>query len=135
MAFTTHIFVFYFLPFFLLVYFSLPHRWRNGWITAASYGFYGWWEPWLVVLLLSATVGNYLCGLMISRPGASERQRFWGCMLAVIFSLGILGAFKYLAFFQTSLNQVLSWFGAGEVRVLRVLLPIGISFYVFKALS
>ena len=48
MVFTTHIFVFYFLPLFLLVYFNLPYRWRNLWITAASYVFYGWWQPWLL---------------------------------------------------------------------------------------
>ena len=48
MVFTTHIFVFYFLPLFLLVYFNLPYRWRNLWITVASYVFYGWWQPWFV---------------------------------------------------------------------------------------
>ena len=52
MVFTTHIFVFYFLPVFLLVYFNLPFRWRNLWITGASYIFYGWWQPWFVCLMM-----------------------------------------------------------------------------------
>ena len=52
MVFTTQIFVFYFLPLFLLLYYNLPYRWRNVWITLASYVFYGWWQPWFVGLML-----------------------------------------------------------------------------------
>jgi alginate O-acetyltransferase complex protein AlgI len=135
MAFTTHIFIFYFLPLFLLVYLCLPGRWRNLWITTASYVFYGWCEPWFALLLLSVTAVNYGCGRLISQPGAGERQRFWGCALAVLLSLGILGYFKYLMFFEANLNHALAWLGASQLRVLRVLLPMGISFYIFKALS
>ena len=54
MVFTTHIFVFYFLPLFLLIYYKLPNQRRNLWITLASYVFYGWWEPWFVLLMLFA---------------------------------------------------------------------------------
>ena len=75
MVFTTHIFVFYFLPLFLLVYFGLPRAWRNLWITVASYVFYGWWEPWFVCLMMFTTVMDFIWGKVITRPGATRAQR------------------------------------------------------------
>ena len=75
MVFTTHLFVFYFLPLFLLIYFNLPYRWRNLWITLASYMFYGWWQPWFVCLMLFTTVLDFAWGKVITRPGATRRER------------------------------------------------------------
>ena len=75
MVFTTHIFVFYFLPVFLLVYFNLPRAWRNLWITVASYVFYGWWQPWFVCLMMFTTVMDFIWGKVITRPGATRAQR------------------------------------------------------------
>ena len=75
MVFTTHIFVFYFLPVFLLVYFNFPYRWRNLWITVASYIFYGWWQPWFVCLMMFTTVMDFIWGKVITRPGATPAQR------------------------------------------------------------
>jgi alginate O-acetyltransferase complex protein AlgI len=62
MVFTSHIFVYYFLPLLLLVYYNLPHRWRNGFLTAMSYAFYGWWNPWFTTLMAATTLVNYWCG-------------------------------------------------------------------------
>ena len=72
MVFTTHIFLFYFLPLFLLVYFALPRGWRNLWITVASYIFYGWWQPWFVCLMMFTTCLDFLWGRFITRPGATH---------------------------------------------------------------
>ena len=69
MVFTTQVFVFYFLPLFLLVYYSLPYGWRNVWITLASYVFYGWWQPWFVGLMLFTTIMDFMWGKVITRPG------------------------------------------------------------------
>jgi alginate O-acetyltransferase complex protein AlgI len=148
MVFSTYIFIFYFLPLVLLGYYALPllakprgggaelvSRARNTWLLLASYVFYGWWNPWFIVLMLFVTVANYVCGMVMARPGASPLQRRVGVTAAVVISLGTLGFFKYVGFFQTNLNQLLSWCGAGGVRVLEITLPVGISFYVFKALS
>jgi len=137
MVFTTYIFVFYFLPLVLLIYYALPQasRWRNGFLLLASYAFYGWWNPWYIFLMLFATVANYACGLVIAKPGASARQRFLGVTAAVVVSLSTLGFFKYFMFFETNLNQVLGLFGAPGFRVLQIALPIGISFYIFHTLS
>jgi alginate O-acetyltransferase complex protein AlgI len=136
-VFTSYIFVFYFLPVVLAGYYALPARsaLRNAWLLAMSYVFYGWWNPWFVLLMLFVTLVNYIGGRLVSRAGASERLRRWNLAVTIIISLGLLGFFKYWVFFQTNLNYVLGWFGQNPLPVWRVILPIGISFYVFHALS
>lgn len=135
MVFTTHIFVFYFLPLFLLVYFNLPYRWRNAWITAASYVFYGWWEPWFVCLMMFTTVMDFLWGRFITQPGATRAQQRFAVAACVVTNLSFLGFFKYYMFSADTLNQLLAAVGAEPFRVLRVVLPIGISFYTFHSLT
>ncbi len=135
MVFSSHIFVFYFLPLVLLVYYNLPYRWRNLFLTIFSYLFYGWWNPWFSLLMLFATAANYLAGLAISRPGASERQRVVAMTMGVAASLAVLGFFKYFMFLENNLNHLLAILGAGALPVLRITLPIGISFFTFQSLS
>jgi alginate O-acetyltransferase complex protein AlgI len=148
MVFTTHIFVFYFLPLVLAVYYALPgmirrfggsaeaqSRARNLWLLLMSYVFYGWWNPWFILLMLFVSVANYVSGQLINRPGATPRQRRFWLTLAIGASLGTLGFFKYFTFFQTNLNQALGWFGSEGVTPLHILLPVGISFYTFQAVS
>ena len=135
MVFTTHIFVFYFLPVFLLVYFNLPFRWRNLCITGASYIFYGWWQPWFVCLMMFTTVMDFIWGKFITRPGATQAQRKLAVLACVLTNLSFLGFFKYYMFSAESLNQLLGLVGAEPFRVLRVVLPIGISFYRFHSLT
>ena len=67
MVFSSHIFLFYFLPLVLLTYFAMPRRGRNVLLTLLSYLFYGWANPFFVVLMASSTVIDYFCGLVISR--------------------------------------------------------------------
>ncbi len=135
MVFTTHIFVFYFLPLFLLVYFNLPYRWRNLAITLASYIFYGWWQPWFVCLMMFTTVMDFIWGKVITRPGATPAQRKLAVAACVVTNLSFLGFFKYCMFSAETLNQLLAAVGAEPFRVLRVVLPIGISFYTFHSLT
>ena len=148
MVFSTYLFLCYFLPLLLAIYYALPamagacgisaealSRARNIWLLCMSYVFYGWWNPWFILLMLLITAANYGCGRFISRAAATQRQRFWGVTLAVIVSLGTLGFFKYFTFFQLNVNEILAQFGLLGVPVLTILLPIGISFYTFQALS
>ncbi|MEK7707345.1 MAG: MBOAT family O-acyltransferase [Verrucomicrobiota bacterium] len=135
MVFTTHIFVFYFLPLFLLVYFNLPYRWRNFWVTIASYFFYGWWQPWFVCLMMFTTVMDFIWGKVITRPGATRAQRKLAVAACVVTNLSFLGFFKYYMFASETLNQLLAIVGAEPFRVLQVVLPIGISFYTFHSLT
>jgi alginate O-acetyltransferase complex protein AlgI len=135
MVFTTHIFVFYFLPLFLLVYYNLPSRWRNLWITLASYVFYGWWEPWFVSLMLFTTVMDFIWGQVITSPGATQAQRKGAVIACVITNLSLLGFFKYYIFAAETLNHLLATVGTRQFAVLQVVLPIGISFYTFHSLT
>jgi alginate O-acetyltransferase complex protein AlgI len=148
MVFTTYLFVFYFLPLILMVYYALDGLSRqvgasdgrtcmvlNTFLVLASYLFYGWWNPWFIFLMLGITVVNYVCGRWIALPGISRSKRAWVATSAIVVSLATLGFFKYFVFFESNLNQVLGWLGAGTVRVLAITLPIGISFYTFHALS
>src|SRR4051812_9341513 len=131
MVFSSHIFVFYFLPLFLPVYFALPRRWRNAWLTLASYVFYGWWKPWFVGLMLFTTCTDFVWGKVITRPGATHAGRRVALTACVLTNLGLLGFFKYYVFAATSLNGLLATLGVGPFRVMQVVLPIGISFYTF----
>ncbi len=148
MVFTTYLFVFYFLPLVLLLYYgvqALAHLGGasdagttlalNALLLVASYVFYGWWNPWYILLMCAVTVVNYLCGRMLGRAGISHGQRLAWVSAAITVSLATLGFFKYVGFFETNLNQLLDWFGSSPVYVLKVALPIGISFYTFHALS
>ena len=135
MVFTTQIFVFYFLPLFLFVYYSLPYRWRNVWITLGSYVFYGWWQPWFAGLMLFTTVLDFLWGKVITKPGATLWQRKLAVLACVVTNLSLLGFFKYYMFAAETLNQILAAVGSQQFVVMQVVLPIGISFYTFHSLT
>lgn len=135
MVFTTQIFIFYFLPLFLLVYYQLPIAWRNVWITLASYVFYGWWEPWFSGLMLFTTVMDFMWGRVITRPGATRTQQKLAVLACVVTNLSFLGFFKYYMFTAETLNQILAAVGARPFHVMQVVLPIGISFYTFHSLT
>ena len=135
MVFTTHVFIFYFLPLFLLIYYNLPFLWRNLWITLASYVFYGWWQPWFVCLMAFSTGMDFIWGKVISAPAATAGHRKAALIACCVTNLGFLGFFKYYMFSVESLNRLLLLVGADAFPVLRVTLPIGISFYTFHSLT
>ena len=135
MVFSSHIFVFYFLPLVLVVYYNLPYRWRNTFLTLVSYAFYGWWQPWFILLMLFSTFVQYTAGTILGRRGASRELRRLTLTVSCAVSLGLLGFFKYYMFSAESLNTLLVWVGLPMFRVLEVVLPIGISFYTFQSLS
>lgn len=140
MVFSSQIFLFYFLPTFLVGYFVLhklhaKHSTLNFFITIFSYIFYGWLEPWLVFLMFSCTLVVYVAGRFISAPGASKLQRNLALGAAVAVNLGALGYFKYYMFAMGFLNDVATKLGCEPFSVMTVLLPVGISFYSFQSMS
>ncbi len=150
MVFSSHVFLYYFLPLALLAYYASPARWRHAIITVLSYVFYGWANPWFVALMLFSTLVDYVCGLLISGkwtprafaddPPAGEgmpsaRQRKLGLITSIVVNLSLLGFFKYLGFAQTNLNYLLEVFGRPAVEVYQIVLPVGISFYTFQSMS
>jgi alginate O-acetyltransferase complex protein AlgI len=148
MVFTTHLFVFYFIPSTLLFYYALEATCRragaspartclvlNAFLLVASYIFYGWWNPWFVFLMFGITVVNYVCGRIMGLPDAGRSLRLRAVTAAIVVSLITLGFFKYFMFLEDNLNSVLGWLGGDMVQVLAITLPVGISFYTFHALS
>jgi alginate O-acetyltransferase complex protein AlgI len=137
MAFTSHIFLFYFLPVLLLLYYVLPGRSpvaRNVLLLAASYIFYAWVNPWFAALLFGLTVVNYIVARCIAGTEV-RRTRLALTACAVTVDLAVLGFFKYMGFFEHMLNRLVAVVGMDTLPVLKIVLPVGISFYTFKLIS
>lgn len=142
MVFSSHIFLFYFLPVVLLFYYLLPFTWRglyvrNFFLTIVSYVFYGWNEPWFVILMWVSTALDFTAGKLISEPGATHRRKNFALVMSCVGNLGMLAFFKYYMFAMDGINHLVEFFGGGTgaIHTLNVILPIGISFYTFQTLS
>jgi len=124
-----------FFPFVTLVYFVLPHKFRWLLLLLASYYFYMSWKLEYVVLLAVTTLTVYLCALAIQKTLSKKKKKFY-LSLSLVVTLGIIFGFKYFNFFNDSLRAILDQFTLNlDIPYLRLLLPIGISFYTFQALS
>ncbi|MCM1057140.1 MAG: MBOAT family protein [Firmicutes bacterium] len=129
MVFSSIPFLYYFLPCVLLLYFAAPGKLKNTVLLLASLFFYGWGEPKFVFVMLLTVLQGYLFGILIEKSGG-RRARVYLAVSAVI-SLGLLGYCKYADFFIENINRA-----AGlSIPLLRVTLPIGISFYTFQIVS
>ncbi len=145
MVFSSHFFLYYFLPLALLAYYAAPKKLRHLTLTALSYLFYGWANPAFTVLMLASTVIDYFCGrvlvgnqeqLAVDEP-RTRRQRF-AVTISVVANLSLLGFFKYFHFAVDSYNGLATTVGlpaAALDSTLRVVLPLGISFYTFQSMS
>jgi len=134
MVFSSNIFLFAFLPLFLLCYYLVPARARSALILGFSYAFYAWWRPEFLGLLVGVTVVSYAFALSIEAT-ADERRRYRLLTAGVALNLLALGYFKYANFGIDSLNALLGGLGLNAVNFTRVILPIGLSFYIFHAIS
>lgn len=132
MIFTSHVFVYVFLPLVLGLSAVLPRGAKNGFLAVASYVFYGWWNPWFVLLMLASTVIDWLCGRVVADPEATDRRRRAAVAVSVTSNLSLLGFFKYWMFFAGNVNALL---GSGVLPVWTIVLPVGISFYTFQSMS
>jgi len=126
---------FAFLAIVLAVYYALALRAQNLWLLGAGLLFYGWWDWRFLILLAVSSLTDYFCALKIEDSN-DERARKFYLLVSLITNLGILGFFKYYNFFAESARPVLDSLGLGlPWPVLNVVLPVGISFYTFQALS
>jgi alginate O-acetyltransferase complex protein AlgI len=129
---------FVFFAVVLLLYRALPHRGQNRMLLAASYVFYGWWDWRFLALLGFSTVLDWTFGLAIdaARERRDDRVARRAIVASVVTNLGILAFFKYFDFFVDSAEQTLRAFGYdGGTWTLRIILPVGISFYTFQSMS
>jgi len=125
-----------FVAFFLIVvtlYWQLPHRWQNHLLLVASYIFYGWITPWYLLLLMTSTTIDWWAARRMEADPA-HKKRYLGLSLAS--NLGMLAYFKYANFFIDNVGAILTAVGLPtSPHVLKVILPVGISFFTFQALS
>jgi alginate O-acetyltransferase complex protein AlgI len=153
MVFSSYLFLFYFLPLALLLYYAVPRRAQHLMLTLVSFIFYGWANPLFSFLLLFSTLVDYIAGLVIAPggPGAwsrpierldpggprTGRQRA-ALIISICTNLTLLAFFKYFNFGLDSYNGMVRWLGLTELGLdvtLRVALPLGISLYILQSLS
>jgi D-alanyl-lipoteichoic acid acyltransferase DltB (MBOAT superfamily) len=124
-----------FFPVVVAVYFFVPHRYRWAWLLAASYYFYMAWRPPYVVILWAITAVDFAAGLLIGRARGSTTRRFFLGM-SLCSNLLLLFAFKYFDFFAASIASALGAIGVLYTPpVFDLVLPLGISFHTFQAIS
>ena len=130
MLFSSIPFLYYFLPAVIILYFAVPKCLKNSVLLLSSLFFYGWGEPkYLIFMIISITQG-YVFGLLIEKYHGRKRSKIF-LTASVLFSLGMLGYCKYADFFIGNFNAVTGL----SLPLLRIALPIGISFYTFQILS
>lgn len=131
MVFSTVLFLFRFLPITLALYYLAPARLKNTVLFLCSLVFYSWGEVRLFPVMAAAILINYTAGLGIERFKDSAAARRGFLLFSIIGSLGMLFFFKYTDFFINNINAVIGT----SIPLLRLTLPLGISFYTFQTMS
>ena len=119
-----------FLPAVVLVYFLVPRKLKNTVLLLFSLVFYAWGEPKYVFLMLATIAVFYGCGLAIGKANRQKWKKTW-LIVSVVVGLGLLAVFKYADFFVENFNAATGL----SIPLLRLALPVGISFYTFQSLS
>ena len=130
MLFSSITFLYYFLPLVLLFYFIVPEKLKNPVLLFSSLIFYGWGEPKYIVWMVLSIVVHYILGILIEKHAGTKKAELW-LVISIIFSIGLLGYFKYTDFFISNINKVTGL----SLPMLSIALPVGISFYTFQILS
>ena len=133
MLFSSLFFIYGFLPPLLLLFYAVPRTgFRRALLIIASLLFYAWGEPIYLQLIIGTVLVDYLLGRLIGEQGGhSDRTRRVLCVIAVLLNLSLLGVFKYTDFAVGTVNSL---FGS-SLPLPGIRLPIGISFFIFQALS
>ena len=133
-----------FLPIVFALYWSLRSlRWQNRIIIAASFFFYGWWDWRFLLLMIATCVANYYIGNAIYKLGIRSEELgvrrvrrhpgYAWLLTAILINIGLLALFKYFNFFADNLAALFSLLNIrADIPTLRLILPIGISFYTFQ---
>ena len=133
MLFSAITFLYFYLPVTVLIYFIAPKPAKNAVLLLGSLFFYGWGEPKYLILMVISIIQGYVLGLLIDKSKRDKKDKLSKLYisLSVVLSLGTLGYFKYADFFIENFNRVTGL----SMGLLKIALPIGISFYTFQILS
>jgi len=130
MLFSSISFLYYFLPILLLFYFSVPYKFKNTILLIGSLFFYFYGEPKYIFLLIFSSLADYINSLIIDRHRGTKIAKA-ALVASIVINLSLLGFFKYGDFFIRNINGLLNL----NIGLLRLSLPIGISFYTFQTMS
>lgn len=131
MVFSNIFFLYVFLPALFLAYFVIKNdAYRRAVLIAFSLVFYAWGEPIYVFLMIGLVLADYIFGLLISKTRQVWLRKFW-LVIAIVSNLSILGVYKYLGFFTETLNFIFNV----TIPVVKLSMPIGISFFTFQTMS
>lgn len=131
MVFSNIFFIFRFLSLFLVIYYLVPYKYKNGIITIFSLVFYSWGEVKYFPIMILSTVVDFFCSQVIERHRDNSKIKKASLAVSVVFNLGMLLTFKYADFFISNINSA---FGTA-IPLLKLTLPLGISFYTFQTMS
>ena len=134
LLFNSYLFLFLFLPVALGGYYVLGRvrlRWAALWLCAASFVFYGWWNPRFVVLLAASILFNHVVSRYVLQQAGAPRRQAWTVAFGVASNLTLLFYYKY---FVTLLSALQGW-GMSADRPDGILLPLGISFFTFTQIG
>ena len=133
MVFSSSLFLLYFLPIFLVIYYVINKKYKNIFTLLASILFYSWGAPdFIFIVLGSIVIDFYIVKYLDNAP---RRKKRFLLSLSVILNIGLLAYFKYANFFIENVNAVFESFGTTPVKWTYVVLPIGISFFTFQKLT
>lgn len=133
MVFSSSLFLLYFFPVFLIVYYLLPRVAKNPFALLASVFFYAWGAPTFVFIVLgSILLDFYVVKLMDQKAG---KPKGWLLAVSMTLNIGLLLYFKYANFFVDNFDAVLAYFGMEAIHWTRIALPIGISFFTFQKIT
>ncbi|MEG1894871.1 MAG: MBOAT family O-acyltransferase [Oscillospiraceae bacterium] len=131
MIFSNIFFMFRFLPVVLLLYYIVPYKYKNGVITVFSLIFYSWGEVKYFPIMVASTVVDFVVSLIIEKHRDNKKIMKASLWVSMIFNLGMLFFFKYTDFFLLNINNLLGT----SLPLLKLTLPLGISFYTFQTMS
>jgi len=134
MVFSSSLFLLYFLPVFLVIYYLLPRIAKNPFLLLASILFYAWGAPVFIFIVLGSILLDFYIVKIIYNAGSRKKKRLF-LAFSVILNIGLLAYFKYANFFIDNVNFLLESIGLKPMQWVYIALPIGISFFTFQKLT
>ena len=134
MVFSSVIFLVYFLPVFLLIYFLSPKQLKNAVLLISSIFFYAWGAPKFIFAILATTIVDFYFVKQLHHSQTEKKRKLF-LILSLMLNVGMLFYFKYCNFFVENFNSILGAIGVKELSWTKIILPIGISFYTFESLT
>ena len=134
MVFSSIVFIFYFLPVVLLVYYLAPDKAKNVVLLIASLVFYAWGAPDFFPIFIASIICNFLITNKMHNTEAPKSRKGW-LAVSMVLNISLLAYFKYMNFFVDNVNALLQLTNHAAIQFTRVALPVGISFFTFQSIS